>query len=206
MSLFPEIVDSLNHLQRQINASKQHPASIILRMPETTLTPNSNALQLIHVDTEQLPSITEVTMFPNSSNERMFMGHIVNNDFVYEPTHSSNDGIKSDFHLIGDPGMFLVGPRYYITNVEGSVPNFKTVIDNMVSANGTDIGELPIILTGNQKEHIFLARGDNFRVRYDPTLNEGYNSDIEIAPFSEFTITRISRNADYISPFVYMVG
>ena len=199
MSQFPEIVQTLNYLQRHI-ISVQDPTTTIMRIPEMTLTDDSNITQLIHMDSNTLPPIQEVTMFPSSSNERHFMGHIISSDFVYEPTNSSNDGVKSDFHLIGDPGMFLVGPRDYFTNL-GQFIDFTTVIDLTVSANGTDLGELPLVLHGNQKEHIFLSKGDNFRIMYDPTMNSGY-SNIEIAPFSEFTITRMSRNPEYISPFV----
>jgi hypothetical protein len=199
MSQFPEIVQTLNHLQRQI-ISVQDPTTTIMRLPETTLTSDSNITQLIHMDSNSLPPIQEVTMFPSTSNERTFMGHIISSDFVYEPTNSSNDGLKSDFHLIGDAGMFLVGPRYYFTN-QGPFIDFTTVIDLTVSANGTDLTDIPIVLRGNQKEYIFLSEGDNFRVLYDPTMNEGF-SNIEIAPFSEFTITRISRNPDYVSPFL----
>lgn len=203
MSLLSEVVQNINHLQTRIN-NMQHP-SIMLRLPLTTLTPNSNITQLIVADSNTLPPIQEYTMFPNTSNERTFMGHNLKNEFIYEPIHSSNDGVKSDFHLIGDPGMFLVGPKFYFTNVDGPFPNFKTILEVTASANGTDIGELPIILTGNQKEHIFLSHGDNFRIRYDPTINTDYLSDIEIAPISELTITRISRNPDYMSPFVDIV-
>lgn len=204
MSLFSEIIQNINHLQTRINTIQQ--PSIVLRLAPTTLSPDSNNLQLIHVDPLHLPQIQEYTMFPNTSNERTFMGHFLNNDILYEPTHSSNDGVKSDFHLIGDPGMFLVGPRFYFTNVDGPFPNFKTMLEVVVSANGTDIGDLPIVLTGNQKEHIFLSQGDNFRIRYDPLSNPTYVGDIEIAPFSELTITRISRNPDYVSPFLDNLG
>ena len=201
MSVIPEVVHSLNSLQRQINSVKD-PNTAIMLIPDTNLI-SSNILQLIPIETSVLSPIQEFTMFPSSSNERTFMGHYINSDFVYEPTHSSNVGVKSDFHLIGDPGMFLVGPRFYFTS-QNQYPSFKTVIDLTVSANGTDLGEIPVILQGNQKEHIFLSQGDNFRVRYDPELNPEITDGIEIFPMSEFTITRISKNPEYISPFVYM--
>lgn len=203
MSLLSELVQNINHLQARINTV--HQPSVIVHLPFTTLTNDSNVVQLIHLDSNALPPIQEYTMFPNSSNERTFMGHCLNNDFLYEPTHSSNDGVKSDFHLIGDPGMFVVGPRFYFTNSVGPFTNFKTYIDVTVSVNGTDIGELPVEVTGNQKEHIFLSQGDNFRIRYEPLSNPDFDN-IEIMPFSEFTITRISRNPDYISPFSYILN
>lgn len=95
-------------------------------------------------------------------------------EHFYEQSNSNGD-VKSDFHLIG---MFLVGPRFYFTN-EGNYPDFKTVINLTVSVNGTDIGELPLVLV-NQKEHIFLSQGDNFRIRHDPEMNSNSNiRDIE---------------------------
>jgi hypothetical protein len=203
MSIVPEIVHTLNDLQRQI-ASVKDPNTAIMLIPETYLTTSNSNTQLIHMDSNFLPPIQEFTMFPSSSNERTFMGNYINSDFIYEPTHSSNDGIKSDFHLIGDPGMFLVGPRFYF-NSQNLNATFKTVIDVTVSANGTDIGEVPVILQGNQKEHIFLSQGDNFRIRYDPVMNPDIDNTIQIYPYSEFTITRISRNPDYVSPFVYLI-
>ena len=203
MSIIPEIVHSLNNLQRQIKQFND-PGTVIMRVADTLLTTNSNATQLIHMNTSTLPHIQRFTMFPSSANERTFMGHYISSDIIYEPTNSNNDGIKSDFHLVGDPGMFLVGPRFYFSS-QGIDPTFKTVIDVTVSANGTDLGEIPIILQGNQKEHIFLSQGDNFRVRYDPQMNPEVLDGLEIQTFSEFTITRISRNTDYVSPFLELI-
>jgi hypothetical protein len=200
MSIIPEIVHTLNNLQRQIT-SFTDTRTVVMRIPPTVLTNNSNVTQLIHMDTSTLPQIQQFTMFPSSSNERTFMGHYISSDLIYEPTNSNNDGIKSDFHLVGDPGMFLVGPRFYFTD-QGPYPTFKTIIDLTVSANGTDLGEIPTILQGNQKEHIFLSQGDNFRIRYDSAMNPEISDVFEIQPYSEFTITRISRNADYVSPFL----
>jgi hypothetical protein len=202
MSVIPEIVHTLNNLQSRISSVMDTSTAVML-VSETELLSSGSNEQLIHMNPYLLPPIQEYTMFPSSSNERTFMGHRINNDFIYEPTHSSNVGIRSEFHLIGDPGMFLVGPRLYITN-QNLYPTFKTVIDLTVSANGTDLGEFPIILQGNQKEHIFLCQGDNFRVRYDPNMNLDITGSLQIFAFSEFTITRISRNPDYTSPFVYL--
>jgi hypothetical protein len=194
MSVLPEIIQILNQVYNKVFFTQQEPSTILVPVSYQTFSSNDNEHTIL-MDHERLPAAQEVTMSSGNSNERTFFGHNLNNEFIYEGATSSNNDLTSEFHLIGDPGMFLVGPNYWWVGpgLDPAIPLVTKLIVT-ISADGYDLGPMMTTVTGNEKVPIFLSKGDNFSVHCFFEDNTALPNEFNLYGFTDYTITRLSRN------------
>ena len=192
MSLIPEIVTSLNKLNKQVGYLESlggiNP-SIILPVQEQILPGPSNNNTRILMDHPRLPTMQEFGFY----GWYTAMGHNLANEFVYECAAQDYSGF---FHLIGDPGLFSVGTTNGWLNQYG---NSQDGIFNLhVNRRGEPENNQLIQISSAEQKSIFLGSNDSFYFDYDPYLNN--NVQITVGSNTEIAITRLSGNPKYISP------
>jgi hypothetical protein len=197
MSIIPEVIQLLNQVYNKVFFTQQEPATIVVPVLGQPFSSNDGGHPVV-MDHERLPQAQEYTMSAGSNSTRTFWGHNLNNEFIYEGITASNSDLTSEFHLIGDPGMFLVGAKYWWgPDLDPNAP-LITKLFTTISADGADLGPVFTTITGNQKIPIFLSKGDNFSVHCYPEDNTFLPDEFSILGFSDYTITRISRNPGHV--------
>jgi hypothetical protein len=194
MSFNTDVVHALNVLWRETILKQKETASIIVPVASQTLSTSNGNLTIL-MDYEQLQEATDMTFVMEGSNYTV-PAHDLRGEFAYESFNMNP--YTSVFHLTGDPGLFSIGARDWLTTDTALMHEIKVVV-RVYRETGPFSYETINIIKGSQQLQVFLGSNESFRLEYDSDSQGTNPNEATILSGTELVITRLSRNPYYVA-------
>lgn len=197
MSLQAEVVDVLNKLWRKQQEQKE-PASIIVPIQGRYYGAgdSDNPYDVMYMSHPDLPAMSNVEFWDHEA-----MVHNLRGELAYECINQQASGA---FHLIGEPGLFNIGFRRLVTNV--NTQDFAYRIRHQQFTSNDNLYNNYEVVTqakANQPIQLFMSSNDRFWVEIDFNQMTQSNQNVYMANSNALIVTRLSRNPYFTSTFEY---
>ena len=193
MSFNTDVLHALNVLWRETILTQKETSSIIVPVSSQTFN-TSNGDIVVFMDNENLPTESNMSFVMQGSNYDA-PAHDLRGQFAYE---SAAQPFGGAFHLTGDPGLFSIGARDWLTTDESLISNIKIVV-RLYRETGSFSYQTTHVITGNQQLQVFLGTNESFQLEYDSNPQGSNPWEATLIPGTEFVITRLSRNPYYVA-------